>query len=134
MTDNPRPHMYAARAATVLCILLLLFLFIFPGRHMKRLHDELSPYLEETTLAVVERDWEKAREKTARMCEIYAPYDKPLRLYMDHEAVDALQARLLSGRNLAMVEDDQIIVDLEDAKSRLRYMHNVECFTIWNLF
>ncbi len=134
MTENPKPHVIASRVATIIAVLLLLFLFIFPRHQIKTLCELLLPYAQSATTAVTESNWEAARIETEAMYQAYKPYDNILRLYLDHQDVDALHTRLLSCLNLAKVEDDQIIVDLEDTKSRLKYLESVETFSIWNLF
>lgn len=133
MTDNPRPHVRAAHAATAAAVVLLAFLFLFPRQHIQTLHALLLPYAERSTEAVVAEDWERARSETQAMYELYLPYDKSLRLYMDHQEVDALHMRLLSCKNLARAEDEQIIVDLEELKGKLLYLESVETLNLWNL-
>ena len=133
MTDNPRPHVLCVRAASCLVILFLLLLFIITQRQVKNLSLSLLPLAHSATEAVVREDWEQARMATLRMYENYLPYDKQLRLYMDHQDVDLLHMRLLSCKNLARVEDEQIIVDLEELKSKLDYLANVGALKLWNL-
>lgn len=134
MSNDPRPHMRAARIATVLAAFVLLFLFIFPRRQVASLKAQLFPYAQSTTAAVIAEDWPRARALTEAMLTLYAPYDNVLRLYIDHEDVDSLRTRLHACANLAKAEDDQIIVDLEDAKNKLTYLESIETFTLWNLF
>lgn len=134
MTDNPRPHLRAAFLASFVAAALLLYLFIFPSRQVHSLDETLSPYAQSVTDAVVAGNWSAARELTLEMYELFLPYDNSLRLYLNHVDVDELKTRLFSCLNLARAEDDQIIVDLEDVKSRLKYLKNVETFSLWNLF
>lgn len=134
MTDNPKPHLRAALYSSLVAAAFLVYLFIFPPMQVHSLCEKLLPYAEAGTQAVIDGDWENARELTVLMYELYLPYDKPLRLYLNHVDVDQLRTRLLSCRNLARAEDDQIIVDLEDTKSRLNYLKSIETFSLWNIF
>ena len=134
MTNNPRPHMRITRIATLLAAALLLTLFILPAIKVRALTDAILPYADSATACVVAEDWMGARRETQQMYALYLPYDKTLRLYFDHEDIDFLRTRLLSCLHLAEAEDDQIIVDLEDAKNKLNYLESIETFSLWNLF
>lgn len=134
MTDNPKPHLRAAMYASIVSMLFLILLFIFPHMQVCRLEEKLIPLSEAVTAAVLAQDWENALNLCSQMNDVFLPYDKPMRLYLNHVDVDQLRTRLLSCMNLAKAEDDQIIVDLEEAKSKLLFFKNIETFTVWNLF
>ncbi|MDO5111587.1 MAG: DUF4363 family protein [Clostridia bacterium] len=134
MNNDPMPHMRASRIATIVAILFLLLLFVLPSLQVHALADAILPYAQSATDRVVLGDWAGARRETSIMYQLYLPYDTSLRLYLDHEDVDTLRMRLLSCLHLAEVEDEQIIVDLEEAKNKLDYLKNIETFSLVNLF
>lgn len=134
MNNDPMPHARAARIATILTILFLLLLFTLPSIQVHTLSSTILPHAQSATNRVISEDWEGARRETRLMYRLYVPYDHTLRLYLDHEDVDMLRTRLLSCLHLAEAEDDQIIVDLEEAKNKLNYLKSIETFSFWNLF
>ncbi|MEG1547235.1 MAG: DUF4363 family protein [Clostridia bacterium] len=120
---------------TVIAIVLLLLLFIFPGHYLQKMTQELDATAEDTTEAVLSGDWQRARRDTLAMRERFDRSKQPIKLFLNHEDIDELEAHIYSAVLLAQVEEGANLLDnVEHIRNAVAYLEGIETFNIFNLF
>ena len=121
--------------ACIVALLLLLFLFTYPRMVITRLSETLCAGAEETMACIKAGDWTRANAGIGRMNDAFQEKKERLKLFLDHEDLDELDATLMGCVRLIEVEEDkQVLFELERIINMATYLKEIEVFTVYNLF
>ena len=120
---------------TTASILLLIFLFIYPGIYLRNMAEQVRTLAIDSILAIQKEDFESAQTHVESMTDIYDRYSEPLKLFLNHQDVDELSASIHGTYQLVLAEDNaQVLLELESIKKQVDFMESIESFSIYNLF
>ena len=104
----------------IVLIILLASLFIFPKIYLVHSMNKINDLVERTTQSVYDKDWAEAETSMSEMIKVIERCGEPLKLFLNHEDIDALQAMINGCYRLATVQDDgQILYELQGVKKKL---------------
>ena len=118
------------RAATVVIIALLVYLFIVPSAFLRRLTDRLT--LEARSAQSALADGGSPREQLTRMREELSRKADTLKLFLDHDSVDAVLASVSALEPL--VQPDELRSALAAVLAELEHLRGIEQFDLYTLF
>ena len=115
------------RAANLIIIALLLFLFFVPEMYLSRTADALIEKLDAAEIAAKRGEIESARLRLAELQAVTERSVPPLKLFMNHEGVDAL---ILSVAAAApMHEQEDILSAAAGIRAGVEQLRQIECFS-----
>lgn len=121
--------------ACIVALLLLLFLFTYPRMVITKLSEVLCAGAEETMACIRVGDWARANAGIGRMNGAFQQKKERLKLFLDHEDLDELDATLMGCVRLIEAEEDkQVLFELERIINMATYLKEIEVFTVYNLF
>ena len=121
--------------ACIVALLLLLFLFTYPRMVITKLSEVLCAGAEETMACIRVGDWARANAGIGRMNGAFQQKKERLKLFLDHEDLDELDATLMGCVRLIEAEEDkQVLFELERIINMATYLKGIEVFTVYNLF
>ncbi len=121
--------------ACIVALLLLLFLFTYPRMVITKLSEVLCAGAEETMACIRVGDWARANAGIGRMNGAFQQKKERLKLFLDHEDLDELDATLMGCVRLIKAEEDkQVLFELERIINMATYLKEIEVFTVYNLF
>ena len=121
--------------ACIVALLLLLFLFTYPRMVITKLSEVLCAGAEETMACIRVGDWARANAGIEHMNDAFQEKKERLKLFLDHEDLDELDATLMGCVRLIEAEEDkQVLFELERIINMATYLKEIEVFTVYNLF
>lgn len=122
-------------AACLAALALLLFLFIYPRMVLTELSDRICAGANELIGMIEAGDWAEANAGINAVNDAFQEKKERLKLFLDHEDLDELDATLMGCRRLIEVQEDkQILFELERVINIAMYLKEIEVFTVYNLF
>lgn len=119
------------RAANIIIIALLLFLFFVPELYLSRTADALT---EQLTLAEQAAERDDIPAAQAALLELKTRSDHtvpPLKLFMDHTGVDALILAIAAAQ--PMEEREDILSATAGIRAGIEQLREIECFSFKTL-
>ena len=114
--------------ACLIAFALLAFLFIYPRMQLTELSETLCTGADAG-------DWVQARAGIDEINTAFQVEKEHLKLFLDHEDLDELDATLVGCQRLIEVQEDkQVLFELEHIINIATYLKEIEVFTIYNLF
>ena len=92
MSKNAFSHINLA--ACLIAVALLVFLFTYPRTVLTRMEGSLCSAADATIAHIMAGEWPEATEGIDSMISTYENNQKQLRLFLNHEDVDALRETL----------------------------------------
>ena len=112
-------------AACLAALALLLFLFIY----------NVCTGIFNAIGMIEAGDWAEANAGINAVNDAFQEKKERLKLFLDHEDLDELDATLMGCRRLIEVQEDkQILFELERVINIATYLKEIEVFTVYNLF
>lgn len=125
--------MYRKLVNTII-LLVLLALFIFPGKYLNALSEKLIVYAERAVDAALVEDWDEGVEILEDMNAYFRVSKHTLYLFLDHDAIESLDSSLRSALLLMHVQDQpQSMQELIHIITISRYLRSVEVFSWFTL-
>ena len=122
-------------AACLIALALLLFLFLYPRMVLAELSETLCAGADAHIGQIEAGDWERAIAGIDEINGAFRTKKETLKLFLNHEDLDELDATLMGCRRLIEVEEDkQVLFELERVVNIATYLKEIEVFTIYNLF
>lgn len=122
-------------AACLIALALLLFLFLYPRMVLAELSETLCAGADALIGQIEAGDWERANAGIDEINGAFRTKKEVLKLFLNHEDLDELDATLMGCRRLIEVEEDkQVLFELERVVNMATYLKEIEVFTIYNLF
>jgi hypothetical protein len=122
-------------AACLIALALLLFLFLYPRMVLTELSETLCAGADALIGQIEAGDWERANAGIDEINGAFRTKKEALKLFLNHEDLDELDATLMGCRRLIEVEEDkQVLFELERVVNIATYLKEIEVFTIYNLF
>lgn len=122
-------------AACLIALALLLFLFLYPRMVLTELSETLCAGADALIGQIEAGDWERANAGIDEINGAFRTKKEVLKLFLNHEDLDELDATLMGCRRLIEVEEDkQVLFELERVVNIATYLKEIEVFTIYNLF
>lgn len=122
-------------AACLIALALLLFLFLYPRMVLAELSETLCAGADALIGQIEAGDWERANAGINEINGAFRTKKEVLKLFLNHEDLDELDATLMGCRRLIEVEEDkQVLFELERVVNIATYLKEIEVFTIYNLF
>lgn len=122
-------------AACLIALALLLFLFLYPRMVLTELSETLCAGVDALIGQIEAGDWERANAGIDEINGAFRTKKEALKLFLNHEDLDELDATLMGCRRLIEVEEDkQVLFELERVVNIATYLKEIEVFTIYNLF
>ena len=122
-------------AACLFALALLLFLFLYPRMVLAELSETLCAGADALIGQIEAGDWERANAGIDEINGAFRTKKEVLKLFLNHEDLDELDATLMGCRRLIEVEEDkQVLFELERVVNIATYLKEIEVFTIYNLF
>lgn len=122
-------------AACLIALALLLFLFLYPRMVLAELSETLCAGADALIGQIEAGDWERANAGIDEINGAFRTKKEVLKLFLNHEDLDELDATLMGCRRLIEVEEDkQVLFELERVVNIATYLKEIEVFTIYNLF
>lgn len=119
----------ARRIGTIVCILLLLALFIFPPGELSRICNEIEALAEDAVEATLREDYARAHSNLNEIYAIYNDHRSFMHMLLHHGCVEELESAIRGAIRLTMVEDQpQTLVELEFIITHIRYLKAIESF------
>lgn len=120
---------------TALAVLFILFLLTVPRCFLFGVTQKLRSATHAARHAVLSNNLNAADEAISQMCVDFEEAQQPLKLFLNHEEVDALRASLYAARDLAMIDESgNLLTELQTILRILNYWEDSETFGIYNLF
>ncbi len=122
-------------AACLIALALLLFLFLYPRMVLAELSETLCAGADALIGQIEAGDWERANAGIDEINGAFRAKKGALKLFLNHEDLDELDATLMGCRRLIKVEEDKhVLFELERIVNMATYLKEIEVFTIYNLF
>lgn len=122
------------KIVNALISLILLALFIFPCRFLDEFSDNIMDYAGRTVDAVLAENWDEGVYLLEDMNAYFRATKHTLYLFLDHDAIEGLDASLRSALLLMHVEDQpQSMQELVNIITISRYLKTVERFSWFTL-
>lgn len=121
--------------ACLIAFALLAFLFIYPRMQLTELSETLCTGADAVIGWIEAGDWAQARAGIDEINTAFQVEKEHLKLFLDHEDLDELDATLVGCQRLIEVQEDkQVLFELEHIINIATYLKEIEVFTIYNLF
>ena len=122
------------RIATVLCVLLLLALFVFPEYRLRITCTELEQCAQQAAADVLNENWDAASTQLLRMLSVYEQEHAFLHSLLSHSQIESLERGMHGVAYLIQVEDQpQTLLELAGLIVHARYLKNIECLHLFTL-
>ncbi|MDL2258049.1 DUF4363 family protein [Eubacteriales bacterium OttesenSCG-928-K08] len=124
----------ARRIATIVCVLMLAFLFTYPRTRLEKCCNQVEALAEEAVELIIEKDWQEAQQHFHKMREAYLQDRAFMHLMLSHTYIAQLEASMLSCIELIKVEEQaQTLVELEFIITHVRFLRSIEEFKLTTL-
>ncbi len=121
--------------AIIVATVILLLLFTLPGRYLDRVTGRMDAFASAAISAALSGEFDSALENAAALKDAFYGCSDPMKLIVNHEDVDELEALIMATYRLAQVQDDaELLIQLERIRGTLRYLSGIETFDIYDLF
>jgi len=121
--------------ACIVVVAFLVLLFTLPRKTLQSMRSDILSKADALSAAVLADDWPSARSASEAIKARFLQDKQRLKLFLDHEDLDSLEAAIRSVEALTAVEDEpQLLLELESIKNVATYITEIETFTFFNLF
>lgn len=121
--------------SSIVAVLFLLFLFIYPHCRLKNLRDDILPLCDLVIEEAGAGAWEEAVMHTEEIKSRFGQDEKLTRMILDHEDLDSATNAIDTAILMAKRENDaQTISETENIRSIVTYLAGIETLTLVNLF